>query len=83
MSLYGGSETQYVCPRCHFRMNYKDTVKDPNNQLHVCAKCKDVYDPWRKPARKTEKISLNYPRTDDEIAVDPNFPGTVDGPLNG
>lgn len=75
----------YTCPRCHFKVYYNDTVVDPNNGLRVCTMhCgADDFDPWRKPARQTEKIALEYPRPDDTLILDPNYPGDVNGPING
>lgn len=83
MTFYGGAEAQYICPRCHMRINYSDAVVDPNNNLHVCKDCQDVFDPWRKPARKTENIALEYPRRDDDLVPDPAFPETLDDAITG
>jgi hypothetical protein len=48
--------------------------------LRVCADrgCKDDLDPYRLPARKTERINLRFPRPDVSVAVDPN--GIVTAP---
>ena len=41
--------------------------------LIVCKQgCSDDKDPYRLPARKTEKITLRYPRPDVSVAVDEN-----------
>jgi len=42
--------------------------------LRVCADrgCKDELDPYRLPARKTERINLRFPRPDVSVAIDPN-----------
>ncbi len=47
---------------------------DPNFPgLRVCDQgCKDQFDPYRLPARKTERIALRFPRPDESVAVDPN-----------
>ena len=34
--------------------------------------CADEKDPYRLPARKTERITLQYPRPDVSVAVDPS-----------
>ena len=73
MSLYlpvnlKGSAAIAVCPRCKFKVQYDDLVQDPNTKTWVCPDCTDNYDPWRLPARPTEKISLDHPRRDEELA---------------
>lgn len=47
---------------------------DPNFPgLKVCGQgCADEKDPYRLPARKTERITLQYPRPDVSVATDPN-----------
>jgi hypothetical protein len=41
--------------------------------LRVCNQgCADQIDPYRLPARKTERINLRFPRPDVSVAVDPN-----------
>jgi hypothetical protein len=47
---------------------------DPNFPgLQVCDEgCADQKDPYRLPARKTERINLRFPRPDVSVAVDPN-----------
>jgi len=54
-----------ICDRCRMKHYYSDLKPDPNSPgLRVCEKCRDVKDPYRFPARKTENISLKYPRPD-------------------
>ena len=72
MSLYlpvrtKGTASIAICARCNMKMYYDDLTTDPNNGLKVCKDCRDLYDPWRLSARKTENISLNYPRPDQEL----------------
>ena len=72
MSLYlpvrtKGTAAIAVCGRCNLKMYYDDLQKDPNNGMMVCKDCRDIYDPWRLPARKTENISLQHPRPDVEL----------------
>jgi len=51
-----------------------DLGPDPNFPgLRVCNQgCADQLDPYRLPARKTERINLRFPRPDVSVAVDPN-----------
>ena len=54
-----------ICDRCRMKHYYSDLMADPNSPgLRVCKDCRDVKDPYRFPARKTENISLKYPRPD-------------------
>jgi hypothetical protein len=54
-----------ICDRCHLKKSYVDMVSDPNSPgLRVCKDCKDIFDPWRLPARQTEDISIQHPRPD-------------------
>jgi hypothetical protein len=47
---------------------------DPNFPgLQVCDQdCADQFDPYRLPARKTEKITIRFPRPDLSVAVENN-----------
>jgi hypothetical protein len=49
-------------------------MPDPNFPgLKVCTRgCADEKDPYRLPARKTERINLQYPRPDVRVATDDN-----------
>ena len=49
-------------------------MPDPNFPgLKVCQQgCADEKDPYRLPARKTERITLQYPRPDVSVAVTPD-----------
>ena len=51
-----------------------EAMPDPNFPgLVVCQQgCADQKDPYRQPARKTERINLQYPRPDVSVAVDPS-----------
>lgn len=47
-------------------------MPDPNSPgLMVCEDDKDIYDPYRLPARQTERINLEFVRPDDDIALQP------------
>ena len=63
-----------ICDRCRMKRPHSDLQKDPNFPgLKVCSYgCKDEYDPYRLPARKTERITLQVPRPDTSIAVTAN-----------
>lgn len=72
MSLYlppkkSGSSAVAICGRCSSKVYHDDLVEDPNNKLWVCKECKDILDPWRKPPRRAEKISLQHPRPDTDL----------------
>lgn len=56
-----------ICARCGFKRQYAELRQDPNNQLWVCAACEDLKDPYDLPARKVESISLQHPRSDEEL----------------
>jgi len=47
---------------------------DPNFPgLQVCDQgCADKFDPYRLAARKTEKITIRFPRPDESVAVEDN-----------
>lgn len=51
-----------------------EAMPDPNFPgLKVCSQgCADQKDPYRLPARQTEKITLQFPRPDVSVAVNPN-----------
>jgi hypothetical protein len=59
-----------VCDRCKMKRPYVDLGPDPNFPgLRVCGYgCKDQFDPYRLPARKTERINLRFPRPDVSVA---------------
>jgi len=64
-----------VCDRCKMKVPFVSLVADTNFPgLRVCADrgCKDELDPYRLPARKTERINLRFPRPDVSVAIDPN-----------
>lgn len=56
-----------VCDRCKMKVPFVSLVSDPNFPgLRVCAErgCRDQFDPYRLPARQTERINLRFPRPD-------------------
>lgn len=58
----------FICPRCHMKRPYTEMVTDPNTKMKVCSHgCADLIDPYRLPPRRTEDISLQYPRPDEDL----------------
>lgn len=64
----------FICDRCKMKRPIIEARPDPNFPgLKVCGQgCADEKDPYRLPARKTERITLQYPRPDVSVATDPN-----------
>ena len=57
-----------ICGRCRKKMYLSELKSDPNVPgLRVCCECADVYDPYRLAPREVENISVNHPRTDEEL----------------
>lgn len=57
-----------VCGRCHKKSYLSDLRSDPNVPgLRVHAECADVLDPYRKPQRAVENMSLINPRPDESL----------------
>jgi hypothetical protein len=61
-----------ICGRCSMKRAYVQLSSDPNYPgLMVCDEgCKDQFDPYRLPARQTERITLRWPRPDTPLTVD-------------
>jgi hypothetical protein len=61
-----------ICDRCRMKRAYSEMSSDTNFPgLSVCAQgCKDEKDPYRLPARQTEKIALKTPRPDADLTQD-------------
>jgi hypothetical protein len=74
-----------VCDRCKMKRPLAVMSSDPNFPgLRVCDRgCKDQFDPYRLPARQTERINLRFPRPDLPLTdlTTPSYPygGYVDG----
>jgi len=64
-----------VCDRCKMKRPLAVLESDPNFPgLRVCDQgCKDQFDPYRLPARKTEKIALRFPRPDVSVATNDDY----------
>lgn len=62
----------FICDRCKMKRAHSEARNDPNFPgLLVCGQgCADEKDPYRLPARKTEKITIRFPRPDENVAVD-------------
>jgi len=58
-----------ICDRCRMKRAYSTMSNDTNFPgLFVCSEgCKDQKDPYRLPARQTEKIVLKSPRPDLDL----------------
>ena len=63
-----------VCDRCKMKRPHAVMRSDPNFPgLQVCNEgCADEFDPYRLPARTTEKITIRFPRPDVSVAIDSN-----------
>lgn len=69
-----------VCDRCRTKRAYVDLTSDPNAPgLRVCPSCRDGLDPYRLPARQTERITLRNPRLDTFLGEATCFLLTEDG----
>lgn len=63
--VVGGTCALGVCDRCHMTKYLGSLVPDGEYpSLRVCPTCADIKDPWTLPPRKTESITLRYPRPD-------------------
>ncbi len=64
----------FICDRCKMKRPMDEQMSDANFPgLKVCQQnCADQKDPYRLPARKTERINLRFPRPDLSVALNPN-----------
>jgi hypothetical protein len=71
-----------VCDRCKMKRPHAEMRPDPNFPgLQVCGQgCADDKDPYRLPARKTERITIRFPRSDVSVAATNN--NLITGPYN-
>jgi len=64
-----------LCDRCKMKRPLGRLVADGNSPgLRVCVDkpgCRDQLDPWRLPARRTENITLRYPRPEEPLIPEP------------
>lgn len=58
-----------ICDRCKMKRPLSDLQPDLNAPgTRVCNRgCRDEFDPWRLPARRTEEVAVQYPRPDEEL----------------
>lgn len=67
-----------ICDRCKMVFSLEDLYSDPNSPgLRVCLKDLDDFDPYRLPARQTERINLPFNRPD--VPLDGSNPATQSG----
>jgi hypothetical protein len=61
-----------ICDRCSRKFPIGELMPDRNYPgLRVCREDLDELDPYRLPARQTERITLPFVRPDVPIATDP------------
>ena len=61
-----------ICDRCSRKFPIGELMPDPNYPgLRVCKADVDELDPYRLPARQTERITLPVVRPDVSVATDP------------
>lgn len=74
-----------VCDRCKIKKPYLNLRPDGNSPgLRVCGDgCFDTKDPYRLPARQTERINLRFARPDVVIAATDNYLMTGSQTLDG
>jgi len=70
-----------VCDRCKMKRTFVSLGPDPNFPgLRVCDQgCRDQFDPYRLPARKTERINLRFARPDVSVAANDDYLITTGG----
>jgi len=64
-----------ICDRCKMKYPHSVLRPDPNFPgLQVCdTGCADQFDPYRLPARKTERITIRFPRPDVSVAANDDY----------
>lgn len=74
-----------VCDRCKMKRAFVSLGPDPNFPgLRVCDQgCRDNLDPYRLPARQTERINLRFPRPDVSVSTNDNFLMTGSQSMDG
>ena len=61
-----------ICDRCSRKFPLADLFPDPNYPgLRVCKADRDDLDPYRLPARQTERITLPFVRPDVPLSSQP------------
>lgn len=65
-----------LCDRCRRKFPLMQLRPDPNSPgLRVCEDDMDQFDPYRLPARQSERINLPFVRPDEPIADYGEDPG--------
>lgn len=73
-----------VCGRCWFKFPLAELKADPNVPgLMVCKKDRDLFDPYRMPARLPDKINLPFVRPDTPLSEPPQPDWNPDGNEGG
>ena len=74
-----------ICDRCKMKRAHAEMRADPNFPgLQVCGQgCADEIDPYRLPARKTERITIRFPRPDVSVAANDNNIVTTQNGITG
>lgn len=64
-----------ICDRCKMKYPHAVMRNDPNFPgLRVCnTGCADELDPYRLAARKTERITIRFPRPDESVSTGDNY----------
>jgi hypothetical protein len=64
-----------VCDRCKMKRTFVSLGPDTNFPgLRVCDQgCRDQLDPYRLPARQTERINLRFARPDVSVAANDDY----------
>ena len=75
----------FICDRCKMKRAIVEAMPDPNFPgLKVCQQgCADEKDPYRLPARKTERITIRFPRPDVSVATNDNNIVTTQNGITG
>jgi len=74
-----------ICDRCKRKVPYSDIRPDGNIPgIRVCGDgCSDQFDPYRLPARQSERVSLRFPRPDAPLDQYEEAYTTYAGYVNG
>ena len=72
-----------ICDRCQMKQSVLDLSADINSPgLRVCAGCKDLLDPYKLPARRTEPATVMYPRPETPLIAGTSQLPVPDGEPN-
>lgn len=69
-----------ICDRCRLKFPLGMLKPDPNaTGLKVCEADRDVYDPYKLPARAPDKVALPFNRPDTPLETPPQPDWLRDG----